>query len=165
MVVCFAINPWQLTKSSFTFTSYLGAYDIFLAAIIGVLLGDYYLVRKGGYNLNGLFSLEKSASYYFFFGWNWRAYAAYLLGMVPVFPGFLASIGVQGVPIGSQRLYVFAFPVGIIVSALCYWGFNIWSPPAEGLPTRWSEPAIGEIDALIGVQMGRADEIVKEVEV
>ncbi|KAF2705533.1 hypothetical protein K504DRAFT_505940 [Pleomassaria siparia CBS 279.74] len=39
-------------------------------------------------------------------GWNWRAYEAYLAGVVPVFPGFLAQAGIESVPIGAQHLYV-----------------------------------------------------------
>lgn len=78
------------------------------------------------------FTTRSNGTYWYSRGWNWRAYAAYFAGIVPVFPGFLANVGVKGVPIGAQRLYVFALPVGICVSAFVYWGLCVWSP-VEGM--------------------------------
>lgn len=128
MVIAFAINPWNLTKTSFAFTSYLGAYQIFLANIIGVIISDYFLVRKGNFDLNSFFTTSHEGTYWYLSGWNYRAYVAYVAGIVPVFPGFLHAVGVKGIPIGAQRLYIFALPVGICISAAVYWGLCLWSP-------------------------------------
>ena len=116
------------------------SYQIFLSSIIGVIISDYFFVRKGKYDVTAMFSSEKHAPYYYTKGWNWRAYAAYVMGIVPVFPGFLFSVGVTSIPIGAQRLYIFALPIGIIVSAIAYWGINMWKPPMGGITENWSEP-------------------------
>jgi cytosine/uracil/thiamine/allantoin permease len=118
------------------------SYQIFLSSIIGVIIGDYFFVRKGKYDVNAMFSREKHAPYYYTKGWNWRAYAAYVIGIIPVFPGFLSSVGLKGVPIGAQRLYVFALPIGIIVSMLTYWGLSVWKPPMGTPVAQWSEPEL-----------------------
>ncbi len=149
LVLAYAITPWNLTKTSFSFTSYLGSYQIFLASIIGVMLSDYYLVRRGKIDIIALFTRERGTAYHYTGGWNWRAYAAYIAGIVPVFPGFLSSCGVKGIPIGAQRLNVFSLPVGIIVAALVYWGICHFFP-VSGVPfTKWNEPAPGEIDDIM----------------
>ncbi|KAL6248825.1 hypothetical protein RBB50_003888 [Rhinocladiella similis] len=139
MVLGFAITPWNLTKSSFSFASYLSAYAIFLASIVGVLIGDYFLVRKGYLDVPALFTADKKGLYYFKYGFNWRAYAAYVIGMIPAFPGFLDVCGVKGVSAGGKHLYYFAFPIGIVFGAVAYWGFNLLSPPPGGLATQWKE--------------------------
>lgn len=96
-------------------------------------------------DLQSMFSAERGAHYYYNFGWNWRAYGAYLAGMVPAFPGFLSSVGVKGVPLGAQRLFIFALPIGIVVSALVYWGLSVLSPPMGGLVKGWQEPRVEEL--------------------
>ncbi|KAF2493422.1 hypothetical protein BU16DRAFT_551281 [Lophium mytilinum] len=150
MIIAFAINPWELTKTSFTFTSYLGSYQIFLSGVIGVIISDYFLVRKGNYDVNALFSTSRQGPYWYWHGMNFRAYTAYFTGIVPVFPGFLHSVGVSGIPLGAQRLYVFALPVGIIVSAIAYWGVcSIW--PVEGQASKETkfESAEAELDVYV----------------
>lgn len=95
-----------------------------------------------------IFSLERGAPYYYTKGWNWRAYAAYVIGIVPVFPGFLKAVGVQSIPIGAKQLYTFSLPVGIIVAGVTYWGLNVAFPSAGGPFDKWSEPAPGEVDEI-----------------
>ena len=139
MVLGFAITPWNLTKTSFSFTTYLSAYAIFLSSIVGVLIGDYFLVRKGYLDLRSLFTTDKNGLYYYSFGFNWRGYAAYIIGMIPAFPGFLAVCGVKGVSVGGKHLYYFSFPIGVIFGAMAYWGLSMLSPPPGGLATSWKE--------------------------
>jgi NCS1 family nucleobase:cation symporter-1 len=154
LLLGYAITPWNLTKTSFSFASYLTAYSIFLASIIGVLLGDYFLVRKGYLDLRSLFTTDKGGLYYYKGGFNWRAYAAYIIGMVPAFPGFLAVCGVKGVSTGGQHLYYFSFPLGVVFGGIAYWGFNLLSPPPGGFVKEWKEiePQGTGIDGMEGVE-------------
>lgn len=139
LILAFAMTPWNLMKSSFTFTSYLNSYQIFFSAIIGVLLADYYYVRRGYLQVHNLFSRDQNGPYWYSRGWNWRAYVAYVLGIIPNFPGFLYQVGVKSIPLGARRCYVFALPIGIVVSAVVYILVNIWSPPPGGLQKGWRE--------------------------
>jgi nucleobase:cation symporter-1, NCS1 family len=41
-----AICPWNLLSSSNNFTTYLSAYSVFLSSVAGVIISDYYFVRK-----------------------------------------------------------------------------------------------------------------------
>ncbi|KAK2001067.1 NCS1 nucleoside transporter [Colletotrichum falcatum] len=137
-VVSFAINPWYLLGSASIFVSFLSSYQIFLSAITGVLLVNYYLVGRGRIHIPDCFTSEKSGAYYYSHGWNIRAYIAYVVGIIPNFYGFLNNMGVSA-PVGVTRFYFFAYWVGLFLSgATFYLTCRIWPPPImEG---KWIEP-------------------------
>ena len=139
LVLSFAITPWNLLRSSISFTSYLASYQIFLSSIIGVLLCDYFWVRRGKLVVPHLFTRDRQGLFWYRKGVNWRAYAAYLTGIIPCLPGFLYHVGVRDIPLGAQRLYIFALPLGIGVSAATYALLNYIWPPPGGLPKGWQE--------------------------
>jgi NCS1 family nucleobase:cation symporter-1 len=71
------MNPWLLYKSSATFGNYLGAYGVLLSCVAGPMITDYFIVRRGHYRVADLYTASKTGWYYYTFGVNWRAYAAY----------------------------------------------------------------------------------------
>lgn len=138
-----ACVPWKLLGTATHFISWLSSYQIFLSAIIGVMLAHYFVVTKGYFALEpDLYSSSSTAAYYYFHGFNWRAYLAYVLGIIPNFYGFLGNIGVSITDAGA-KFYYFAFPVGVIVSFLSYWLLCSLSPPKISFPlkAKWQEPA------------------------
>ncbi|KAL6416165.1 putative uracil permease protein [Ilyonectria robusta] len=145
LVLSFAITPWNLLKTSFTFTSYLGSYQIFLSSIIGVILSDYFWVRRGYLIVSNLFTRDPQGLYWYHGGVNWRAYVAYIIGIIPCLPGFLFQVGVKSIPLGARRLYVFALPVGIIVPAIAYVVICHFSPPPGGVMKGWLEDIDSDI--------------------
>jgi NCS1 family nucleobase:cation symporter-1 len=96
--------PWDLLSSSNNFTTYLSSYSVFLSSIAGVLISDYYFVRKGYLQVKDLYSARKSGPYFYFLGINWRAYAAYIAGILINVVGFAGAIG-RKVPVGAQYIY------------------------------------------------------------
>jgi hypothetical protein len=82
-IVALAMCPWNLLSSSSRFTTYLSAYSVFLSSIIGVMFCDYYFVRRGHFVVEELYSFDKRGRSWYTAGINWRAYAAYILGIVP----------------------------------------------------------------------------------
>ena len=48
-----------------------------LAPLYGIVVADYYLVRKQKLNVQDLFSAEPGSTYYFDKGWNKRALVAF----------------------------------------------------------------------------------------
>lgn len=71
-------NPWLLYKSSATFGNYLGAYGVLLSCIAGPMIADYWIVRRGHYRVNDLYTLDQEGWYWYTAGINWRAFAAYI---------------------------------------------------------------------------------------
>lgn len=122
--VCAAVGlamcPWNLLSSSNNFTTYLSAYSVFLSSIAGVMISDYYFVRKGYLEVRNLYSGKKTGPYYYAYGVHWRAYLAYICGIAPNLPGFIGAIG-KKVPIGATYIFNLNFFVGFITSAFIYW--------------------------------------------
>ena len=86
-----AMCPWNLLSSSNQFTTYLSAYSVFLSSIAGVMISDYYFVKHGYLQVKDLYSGKKTGPYFYFLGFNWRAYTAYIAGIIINVVGFAVS--------------------------------------------------------------------------
>ena len=105
VIVAFAMCPWNLLSSSNNFTTYLSAYSVFLSAIIGVMFCDYFWVRRGYLEIPELYMYGQSSRSWYWKGINYRAYVAYVCGIIPNAPGFGGAVGAADVPIGATRVY------------------------------------------------------------
>ena len=123
LVMC----PWNLLKSTNSFTTYLSAYSVFLSSIAGVMICDYYVVRKGYLQVKDLYSGKKTAPYYYTLGFHWRGYAAYIAGILINVVGFVGAIG-REVPVGAKRIYDLNFFAGFLVASITYWTLCKISP-------------------------------------
>jgi NCS1 family nucleobase:cation symporter-1 len=88
-----------LVFSSINLTLYLSAYSVFLSAVAGVMVSDYYLMRKGYLDIEDLYSARKDSLYYGVYGVSWHGYTAYFCGILINIVGFAGAVGVD-VPIG-----------------------------------------------------------------
>ncbi|KAB8345934.1 hypothetical protein FH972_022987 [Carpinus fangiana] len=122
-IIGLCINPWYLTSSASSFTTYLSAYSVFLSSIAGVIICDYYAVRKGYLQVVDLYQTDKKGPYWYTMGINWRAYAAYIAGIIINVVGFAGAIGTP-VPSGATYIYNVNFFSGFIVSSGVYYGLN-----------------------------------------
>ncbi|KAF2809229.1 uracil permease-like protein [Mytilinidion resinicola] len=116
LVIC----PWKLLKSSNSFLTYLSSYSVFLSSIAGVIVCDYYVVRKGYLEVKNLYSGNKTDPYYFSYGVHWRGYAAYFAGILINVVGFAGAVG-RKVPAGATYIYNLNFFGGFIVASVTYW--------------------------------------------
>lgn len=135
------IFPWRLNSSSSMFTTYLSAYSVFLSSIAGVVACDYYYVRRGYIKLTHLYSLfapenpgTQSVYKYNKIGCNWRAYVAYVCGILPNIVGFVGATETHKVPIGATRVYDLNFFMGFISSSIIYAILCVFFP-VEGAPS------------------------------
>ncbi|KAI0720755.1 permease for cytosine/purines, uracil, thiamine, allantoin-domain-containing protein [Cerioporus squamosus] len=126
-IVGLCMLPWNLLKSSNSFTSYLSAYSVFLSSIAGVMITDYYVIHKGHYSVRDLYHARKDGWYWFTFGINFRAYAAYISGILINVVGFAGATG-RDVPLAATRIYEMSFFTGFGVSAVIYYTLNMLFP-------------------------------------
>jgi NCS1 family nucleobase:cation symporter-1 len=75
----FVFWPHQLFDLGDAFLAYNGT---MYAPISGILLADYFFLRKQKLNLRALFEDDPSGEYYFHKGFNWVALGSLLLGQV-----------------------------------------------------------------------------------
>jgi NCS1 family nucleobase:cation symporter-1 len=105
-------QPWRLLANSNTYIfGWLVGYSGFLGPIAGVLICDYFIVRKKIILVEDLY--ERRRSYEYSHGVNWRAVGALAAG---------AGVAFIGLVVPSLRvLYDYAWFVGFGVSFAFYW--------------------------------------------
>ncbi|KAK2462998.1 hypothetical protein APHAL10511_004985 [Amanita phalloides] len=126
-IVAICMLPWNLLKSSNEFTSYLSAYSVFLSSIAGVMITEYYVIKKGHFRIADLYDSKKSGWYWYTYGINFRAYAAYIAGILINVVGFAGATG-RHVPLAATRVYQLSFFTGFGVSATTYYLLNMAFP-------------------------------------
>ena len=121
-IVGILIFPWKLMADphGYIFT-WLIAYSSLLGPIGGILIADYYFIRKQNLIANDLY--KHDGIYNYRNGFNSIAIVALLLGILPNLPGFLLQIKIvspTAFPQWISDLYNYAWFVGFFVSALVY---------------------------------------------
>lgn len=115
-----AIFPWRLVEeaSTFIFTWLIG-YSALLGPIAGILIADYFVLRRTELNLADLFRAKGQYSYDN--GWNKMALIALAVGVLPNLPGFLHAAGaLESVPGLLATIYGYAWFVGLFISGIVY---------------------------------------------
>jgi NCS1 family nucleobase:cation symporter-1 len=123
LVMC----PWNLLSSANNFTTYLSAYSVFLCSVAGVIVSDYYFVRRGYLRVKDLYSAKNISPYFFAAGFHWRGYAAYIAGILINIIGFVGAIG-KSVPAGARYIYNLNYFCGFIIAGASYWALCRLSP-------------------------------------
>jgi NCS1 family nucleobase:cation symporter-1 len=110
-VVGLLMQPWRLLASYGNYiVGWLVGYSGFLGPIAGVMIADYYVLRKRIIVTDDLF--ERGGRYEFSRGFNWRAIGSLAAGII------VALIGLE-VP-ALHGLYHYAWFVGFGVSFAIY---------------------------------------------
>jgi NCS1 family nucleobase:cation symporter-1 len=122
-VIALLVMPWKILESTqgYIFTWLVG-YSALLGPIAGIMLIDYYVLRRRQLNIDALF--ESQSEYAYYKGWNPVAILALLLGVLPNLPGFLNTAFPQAfaaVPTVFKTLYTYAWFVGLTISAIVYY--------------------------------------------
>jgi nucleobase:cation symporter-1, NCS1 family len=114
-----AIQPWKLLAdpSGYIFTWLLG-YSGGLGSIAGVLIADYWLVRRTEMPVEDLYLVQGAYG-----AWNWRAIAATAAGCALAWAGLVVP--------ALKPLYDYAWFVGFFVAALSYRGLAAAMPRAR----------------------------------
>ncbi len=117
-VIGIFMMPWKLLAdpTGYIFTWLIG-YSALLGPIAGVLIADYFVVRKMELDLAALYQKTR---YWFGSGFNWRGILALVLGVIPNIPGFFGNIGVIEVSGFFATIYTYAWFVGFAVAFAAY---------------------------------------------
>ena len=123
-VIAIVMMPWKLmsTMGDYIFTWLIG-YSGLMGAIAGILICDYWVLRRQRLDLPGLF--DPAGLYSYSNGINWRAMASLGIGVLPVVPGFLRAATTPGgqvaVPGVFDTLYTYAWFVTFGLGFVLYW--------------------------------------------
>ncbi len=132
-IVGILIFPWRLYSdlSNYIFTWLIG-YSALLGSVAGVMLVDYYLLRRRRLEVDDLYREDGRYSYGGS-GFNWRALVAVFGGILPNVPGFLAqaSNGAIAVPAFFVEIYTYAWFVSLLLAGLLHVSLTYAFPRKE----------------------------------
>jgi NCS1 family nucleobase:cation symporter-1 len=116
-IIGIVIMPWKLIAdpTGYIFTWLIG-YSALLGPVIGIILVDYFLIRKTELNVEDLY---RSSGIYA--GVNPMAIIALVVGVIPNIPGFLANVGLYSGSGFVVDLYNYAWFIGLGISSLVYY--------------------------------------------
>ena len=110
-LVGIAMMPWEMLKNVGRYFGWLGGYSGMLGAVAGVLIVDYWALRKTKLDLKSLYT--PSGTYQYTSGWNLHAVIATMVG------GIVALLGAFWEPL--HAIYDWSWFVGFGLAAALYW--------------------------------------------
>ncbi|MCW2688125.1 MAG: hypothetical protein JWR37_3015 [Mycobacterium sp.] len=130
------LTPWNLYNNPEVIHYTLETLGAFIGPLFGVLIADYYLVKKQRIVVDDLFTMSKAGTYWYTKGYNPKAVVATIVSaMVAMFPVLFGDLA--GMTTAAQYSWFIGCGLGFGV----YWVLMRRAPvPAEGLAEK--EPAV-----------------------
>jgi NCS1 family nucleobase:cation symporter-1 len=122
---------------------WLVAYSALLGAVGGILIADYFVIRRTRLDLTGLY--KKDGPYWYVAGFNPVALIALVLGIAPCVPGFLAAVSeswktylapADPDAFSWTHLYPYAWFISFGISFVVYAVLMKAAKPGFGSPVR-----------------------------
>lgn len=120
--IALIMMPWKILESTqgYIFTWLIG-YSALLGPIAGILIIDYYFIRKTRIDVAALY--QENGQYTYNNGWNSVAVVAFVVGVLPNIPGFLNAAfpaSFPAIPDMLKTIYTYAWFVGLMLSGTVY---------------------------------------------
>lgn len=126
-IIGILIFPWKLMADPTGYIfKWLIAYSALLGALAGIMICDYYVLRKTNFNLAELYKPDS-----IFKGWNANAWIAFTVSILPVVPGFLVAIeAIDPVSVRQYwiELYSYAWFVTFFIAFSVYYFLSMVRP-------------------------------------
>ncbi|MDB4952324.1 MAG: pucI [Gemmatimonadetes bacterium] len=118
-VIGILMMPWKLYSDAAAYIfNWLIGYSSLMGALGGILIADYWVLRRQKLDLADLF--REDGRYAYSGGWNPRAIAALVIAVLPVVPGFIRAATTPGGQVANpgifDTLYTYAWFVTFILS-------------------------------------------------
>ncbi|WP_350559557.1 NCS1 family nucleobase:cation symporter-1 [Psychrobacter sp. CAL346-MNA-CIBAN-0220] len=113
-VIAFFVGAlWLSFISKIGIVGFVNAIGAVIAPFFGILVVDYYLIKRQHISMNDLFSDKPDGAYYYYKGWNIRGLIAFAIGA-------LFSIATILVPV-LTKLEGYGFLLGAALGGIVYW--------------------------------------------
>ena len=104
---------WLPLLSQIGILSFVDTFGAFFGPIFGVMVVDYYLIKKSNLDNKDIFSLESNGLYFYSNGWHIKAIYSLFLGFI-----FAASTIWNE---NLMNLHSFSWIIGAFISSLTYY--------------------------------------------
>ena len=113
-VIAFFVGAlWLSFISKIGIVGFVNTIGAVIAPFFGILVIDYYLIKRQHIDMNDLFSAQPTGAYYYYKGWNIRALIAFAIGA-------LFSIATVLIP-ALTKLEGYGFLLGAAIGGIVYW--------------------------------------------
>jgi NCS1 family nucleobase:cation symporter-1 len=113
-IIGFIISIFWLTfLSQIGILSFIDTFGAFFGPFFGIMIFDFYFIKKGELNNKDIYSLESNGAYYFSGGWH-------IKGVYSLFLGFIFSSSTIW-NINLMFLQPFSWIIGAIVAGCTYY--------------------------------------------
>lgn len=111
-VLAIAVMPWRLYESPIIISYFLGGVGALIGPLFGIIMADYYLVKRGRIKVADLYTSRWDGRYHYNGGINLRAVAAFAIsGVIALLVAFAPFLG---------AFAHFSWPIGVGLGALVY---------------------------------------------
>ncbi|KIW66369.1 hypothetical protein PV04_05705 [Phialophora macrospora] len=126
LIGSWAMVPWLLVNTASKFLTFMNSYGSFVAAMVGVAMCDYLLVRRRKLDVPGLY--DPHGRYRYIAGINIRAAVVQFFFMGICIPGVVNNINATiPVPEGFKRLFAINWFVNTLGPIVAYWAlYKVW---------------------------------------
>jgi nucleobase:cation symporter-1, NCS1 family len=124
---------WSIIVYGRELLAFLSGYACLMGPIAGILVSDFYLLRKKKLDVRAMY--DPNGLYRYYRGWNWRAWLTFGIAVGPILPGFAQSINPDiNISEGAKHIYTFSWMWGFVTCVIVYYVISTYiSPPTESL--------------------------------
>lgn len=119
------VMPWKILDQLYTYLGYFGS---FLSALAGIMICDYYIIRKRRLNVQDLY--KRDGQYRYHGGFNVCGIVAWILGTVAA-------------NVGSDYGYLFGLPTGFVVYLVLMRTWYLKKFPQAEVESGYSDEYLG----------------------
>ena len=117
------VCPWIFVSSPHAITVFVGVFGSILGPMYGIMISDYYLVKRQQVVVEDLYTLSPSGSLYYDGGWNQRAlWALALSGALSIGLSLSGAFGLM-FNVGD-----WGWLIGALAGAVLYWLLSVRRP-------------------------------------
>ena len=129
IIAFFVGGLWLSFISKIGIVGFVNAIGAVIAPFFGILVVDYYLIKRQHIDMNDLFSDKPTGAYYYYKGWNIRGLIAFAVGAI-------FSIATILVPV-LTKLEGYGFLMGAAIGGIVYWFLmRPYAMPADAIVKR-----------------------------
>ncbi len=112
-ILALVVMPWKLYANPIAVNYFIGGVGALMGPLLGIVLVDYYLVRRGSVDVNSLYTEDTDGEYYYEKGFNQKSIISLVVaGIAAVLVAYLPAL---------SSLAHFSWPIGVIIGGgMCY---------------------------------------------
>lgn len=129
MVLSLFTFPWKILENPDSIFAFLNTIGGILGPVAGIMIADYWIIRKQRLNVNDLYELDGEYTYYK--GYNYRAFLATIIAFLVPFLGLASPV--------LKPLHTLAWLVGVVLSFFIYIALMRFHPVNKTTETKEKE--------------------------